>query len=256
MEWNGNTIVDLSREFLNSNGATKYTDISIEEPKDSTVEVPSDSPESWQDMMADLNVCSQKGLVEKFDSTIGAGTVLMPYGGAYQMTPSQAMAAKIPVLEGETDTCSLMGWGYNPIVSVRSPYHGALLAVVESIAKVIAAGGQREHCWLTFQEYFERTQNDPKRWGKPLAALLGAYKAQLELGCGSIGGKDSMSGTFEHIDVPPTLVSFAVSTASSGKIVSTEFKQAGDKVIYLSPEYDGNGLPNFDSLRATFNKME
>ncbi len=256
MEWNGNTIVDLSREFLNSNGATKFTDIAIEEPKDSTVEVPSDSPESWQDMMADLNVCSQKGLVEKFDSTIGAGTVLMPYGGAYQMTPSQAMAAKLPVLTGETDTCSLMGWGYNPIESVRSPYHGAMLAVVESIAKVIAAGGKRSHCWLTFQEYFERTQNDPKRWGKPMAALLGAYKAQLELSCGSIGGKDSMSGTFEHIDVPPTLVSFAVSTASAGKVVSTEFKSAGDKVILLSPEYDGNGLPNFDSLRDTFNQME
>ena len=256
MEWNGKTIVDLSRDFLNSNGATKYTDIEIEAPEESRREVPGDSPESWNDMMADLNVCSQKGLVEKFDSTIGAGTVLMPYGGAYQMTPSQAMAAKIPVLEGETDTCSLMGWGYNPNISSGSPYHGALLAVVESIAKVIAAGGKRSHCWLTFQEYFERTQNDPKRWGKPLAALLGAYKAQLELGCGSIGGKDSMSGTFEHIDVPPTLVSFAVSTASSGSIVSTEFKKAGDKVILLTPEYDGNGLPNFDSLRDTFNKME
>ncbi|MBQ9696731.1 MAG: phosphoribosylformylglycinamidine synthase subunit PurQ, partial [Oscillospiraceae bacterium] len=256
ISWHGKTIVDLSRDFLNSNGATKYTDIEIEAPEESRREVPGDSPESWNDMMADLNVCSQKGLVEKFDSTIGAGTVLMPYGGAYQMTPSQAMAAKIPVLEGETDTCSLMGWGYNPNISSGSPYHGALLAVVESIAKVIAAGGKRSHCWLTFQEYFERTQNDPKRWGKPLAALLGAYKAQLELGCGSIGGKDSMSGTFEHIDVPPTLVSFAVSTASSGSIVSTEFKKAGDKVILLTPEYDGNGLPNFDSLRDTFNKME
>ncbi|HAJ96937.1 MAG TPA: phosphoribosylformylglycinamidine synthase [Ruminococcus sp.] len=256
MVWNGKTIVDLSREFLNSNGATKYTDVSIEEPAFSNRETPKDAPESWNDMVSDLNVCSQKGLVEKFDSTIGAGTVLMPFGGVYQMTPSQAMAAKIPVLKGETNTCSLMGWGYNPVISTESPYHGAMLAVVESIAKVIAGGGQRSHCWLTFQEYFERTQNDPKRWGKPLASLLGAYKAQLELGCGSIGGKDSMSGTFEHIDVPPTLVSFAVSTANSENIVSTEFKNADDKVILLTPEYDENGLPNFDSLRETFDKME
>ncbi len=256
MIWNGCAIVDLSRDFLNSNGAAKYTDIVIEEPEQNEKVIPSDRPESWMEMMADLNVCSQKGLVEKFDSTIGAGTVLMPYGGAYQMTPSQAMAAKLPVLEGETDTCSLMGWGYNPEISTKSPYHGALLAVVESIAKIIAAGGSRSQCWLTFQEYFERTQNDPRRWGKPLAALLGAYKAQLELGCGSIGGKDSMSGTFEHIDVPPTLVSFAVSTASAGKVISTEFKHPGDKVILLTPEYDGYGLPNFDSLRDTFNKAE
>ena len=256
MNWNGNTIVDLSREFLNSNGAVKYTDIEIEQPLEANCELPENAPSSWSEMMADLNVCSQKGLVEKFDSTIGAGTVLMPYGGAYQMSPSQAMACKLPVLNGETDTCSLMGWGYNPNISVRSPYHGAMLAVIESIAKVIAAGGKREQCWLTFQEYFERTQNDPKRWGKPLAALLGAYKAQMELSCGSIGGKDSMSGTFEHIDVPPTLVSFAVSTASSGKIVSTEFKNIGDKVILLTPAYDENGLPVFDSIRKTFDQME
>ncbi len=256
MVWNGNTIVDLSREFLNSNGAVKFTDIAVEAPEDIRAEVPDDTADSWLAMMADLNVCSQKGLVEKFDSTIGAGTVLMPYGGAYQMTPSQAMAAKIPVLRGETDTCSLMGWGYNPSVSDHSPYHGAMLAVIESIAKVIAAGGKRSQCYLTFQEYFERTQNDPKRWGKPLAALLGAYKAQLELGCASIGGKDSMSGTFEHIDVPPTLVSFAVSTAKAQNVVSTEFKAAGDKVILLQPEYDGYGLPDFESVRKTFDKME
>lgn len=256
MVWNGNTIVDLSRAFLNSNGAAKFTDITVEMPEDTRAEVPDDSAESWFDMMADLNVCSQKGLVEKFDSTIGAGTVLMPYGGAYQMTPSQAMAAKIPVLRGETDTCSLMGWGYDPSISDHSPYHGAMVAVISSIAKVIAAGGRRSQCWLTFQEYFERTQNDPKRWGKPLAALLGAYKAQLELGCASIGGKDSMSGTFEHIDVPPTLVSFAVSTAKAQHVVSTEFKAAGDKVILLQPEYDGYGLPDFESVRKTFDKME
>ena len=163
MNWNGNTIVDLSREFLNSNGAPKYTDISVESPSDTSAQEITDCADSWTELMSNLNVCSQKGLVEKFDSTIGAGTVLMPYGGAYQMTPSQAMAAKIPVLKGETATCSLMGWGYNPDISEKSPYHGAMLAVVESIAKVVAAGGSYKKCWLTFQEYFESTQNDPKR---------------------------------------------------------------------------------------------
>ncbi|MGN0580815.1 MAG: phosphoribosylformylglycinamidine synthase [Ruminococcus sp.] len=256
MNWNGNTIVDLSREFLNSNGAPKYTDISVESPSDTSAQEITDCADSWTELMSNLNVCSQKGLVEKFDSTIGAGTVLMPYGGAYQMTPSQAMAAKIPVLKGETTTCSLMGWGYNPDISEKSPYHGAMLAVVESIAKVVAAGGSYKKCWLTFQEYFERTQNDPKRWGKPMAALLGAFRAQLEMGCGSIGGKDSMSGTFEQIDVPPTLVSFAVSTASADKVVSTEFKSAGSDVIMIAPDYDENGLPVFDSVKKCFDRVE
>ncbi|HOA00172.1 phosphoribosylformylglycinamidine synthase [Ruminococcus sp.] len=256
MNWNGNTIVDLSREFLNSNGAPKYTDIEIERPAFSSETVPADSAETWSQLMSNLNVCSQKGLIEKFDSTIGAGTVLMPFGGVYQMTPSQAMAAKIPVLKGETNTCSLMGWGYNPDISEKSPYHGAMLAVIESIAKVVAAGGSYKKCWLTFQEYFERTQNDPTRWGKPMAALLGAFKAQLELECGSIGGKDSMSGTFENIDVPPTLVSFAVSTAIADKIVSTEFKESGSTVITIVPEYDEHGLPKFDSIRDCFDKVE
>ena len=256
MNWNGNTIVDLSREFLNSNGAPKYTDIEIEEPDTSKHDELTDDAESWTSLMGNLNVCSQKGLIEKFDSTIGAGTVLMPFGGAYQMSPSQAMAAKIPVLKGETNTCSLMGWGFDPEISEKSPYHGAMLAVIESIAKVVAAGGSYKKCWLTFQEYFERTQNDPKRWGKPMAALLGAFKAQLELGCGSIGGKDSMSGTFESIDVPPTLVSFAVSVAQADKIISTEFKEAGSSVIMVAPEYFDNGLPNFDSVKACFDKVE
>ncbi|WP_303836949.1 phosphoribosylformylglycinamidine synthase [Ruminococcus flavefaciens] len=256
MVWNGNTIVDLSREFLNSNGAPKYTDIEVEAPVLLDDENVTDSAESWTQLMSNLNVCSQKGLIEKFDSTIGAGTVLMPFGGVYQMTPSQAMAAKIPVLTGETNTCSLMGWGYNPDISEKSPYHGSMLAVIESIAKVVAAGGSYKKCWLTFQEYFERTQNDPARWGKPMAALLGAFKAQLELACGSIGGKDSMSGTFENIDVPPTLVSFAVSTAMADKIVSTEFKGSGNTVISIVPEYDANGLPKFDSIKACFDKVE
>ncbi|WP_294752424.1 phosphoribosylformylglycinamidine synthase [uncultured Ruminococcus sp.] len=256
MIWNGNTIVDLSREFLNSNGAPKYTDIEVEAPELLADTNTADSAESWTQLMSNLNVCSQKGLIEKFDSTIGAGTVLMPFGGVYQMSPSQAMAAKIPVLTGETNTCSLMGWGYNPDISEKSPYHGAMLAVIESIAKVVAAGGTYKKCWLTFQEYFERTQNDPKRWGKPMAALLGAFKAQLEMGCGAIGGKDSMSGTFENIDVPPTLVSFAVSTAMADKVVSTEFKGAGNTVISIVPEYDANGLPKFDSIKACFDKVE
>jgi phosphoribosylformylglycinamidine synthase len=256
MNWNGNTIVDLSREFLNSNGAPKYTDIEVERPAFTSETEPADSAETWSQLMSNLNVCSQKGLIEKFDSTIGAGTVLMPFGGVYQMTPSQAMAAKIPVLKGETNTCSLMGWGYNPDISEKSPYHGAMLAVIESIAKVVAAGGSYKKCWLTFQEYFERTQNDPTRWGKPMAALLGAFKAQLEMECGSIGGKDSMSGTFENIDVPPTLVSFAVSTAMADKIVSTEFKESGSTVITIVPEYDEHGLPRFDSIRECFDKVE
>ena len=256
MNWNGKTIVDLSREFLNSNGAAKHTNIVIDDPDQVRDDELSDNAEEWTKLMGSLNVCSQKGLVEKFDSTIGAGTVLMPYGGVYQMSPSQAMAAKIPVLKGETNTCSLMGWGYNPDLSVVSPYHGAMMAVIESIAKVVAAGGTYKKCWLTFQEYFERTQNDPKRWGKPMAALLGAFKAQLEMGCGSIGGKDSMSGTFENIDVPPTLVSFAVSTAKADKVVSTEFKKAGNKAIYISPKYDENGLPVFDSVKSVFDKVE
>ena len=256
MKWNDKVIVDLSREFLNSNGAEKHTTVAVPLPVTNQIKTYSDTPESWEQLMTNLNVCSQKGLVERFDSTIGAGTVLMPYGGAYQLTPTQAMAAKIPVLKGETDTCSIMGWGLNPYVSDRSPYHGAMFAVIESIAKVVAAGGSYKHCWLTFQEYFERTQNNPTRWGKPFSALLGAFKAQLELGCGSIGGKDSMSGTFENIDVPPTLVSFAVSTASAKKVISPEFKKAGDKVILIVPELDENGLPVFDSVKECYEKVE
>ncbi len=256
MKWNDKIIVDLSREFLNSNGAEKHTTVSVPVPVTNQIKTYSDTPDSWEQLMTNLNVCSQKGLVERFDSTIGAGTVLMPYGGAYQLTPTQAMAAKIPVLKGQTDTCSIMGWGFNPYVSDRSPYHGAMFAVIESIAKVVAAGGSYKHCWLTFQEYFERTQNNPTRWGKPFSALLGALKAQLELGCGSIGGKDSMSGTFENIDVPATLVSFAVSTASAKKVISPEFKKAGDKVILIVPDLDENGLPVFDSVKSCYEKVE
>lgn len=256
MTWNGNVIVNLSREFLNSNGAEKHTTVSVPVPVTKQLKTYSDTPDSWELLMTNLNVCSQKGLVEYFDSTIGAGTVLMPFGGKYQLTPTQAMAAKIPVLKGETDTCSIMGWGFNPYVTDRSPYHGAMFAVIESIAKLVAAGGSYKKCWLTFQEYFERTQNNPTRWGKPFAALLGAFKAQLELGCGAIGGKDSMSGTFENIDVPATLVSFAAGVASAKNVISPEFKKAGDKVILIVPDLDENGLPVFDSVKSCFEKVE
>lgn len=257
MMWNDNIIVDLSREFLNSNGAEKHTKIEISKPDTDFYndEIP-DTPETWTRLMSSLNVCSQKGLVEKFDSTVGAGTVLMPFGGAYQMTPNQAMAAKIPVLNGETNTASVMGWGFDPFISKKSPYHGAIDAVVQSIAKVIAAGGKLEDCYLTFQEFFGRTNEDPKSWGDPLAALLGAYKAQIELGCASIGGKDSMSGTFENINVPPTLVSFAISPAKASEIISDEFKSVGDDVLYIKPTYDENGVINFDSLKKSFNIVE
>ena len=256
MNWNGKTICDISREFLNSNGAEKHTDIYVPAPAVSYSTGRHNTKEEWEKLVTDLNVCSQKGLVQRFDSTIGAGTVLMPYSGKTQQTPVQAMAAKLPVLSGNTKTASIMAWGFDPFVSRQSPYHAAALAVVESMAKVVAAGGKSEKCWLTFQEYFERTQGDPERWGKPFAALLGAYKAQIALSSGAIGGKDSMSGTFEHIDVPPTLVSFAVSTAKSDKIISAEFKLPCSDIYYIEPAYDENGMPDFDSVKKVFATVE
>ena len=256
MNWNGKTIVDISREFLNSNGAEKHTEVSVPAVKVSYSTGRKNTAEDWDKLVTDLNVCSQRALVQRFDSTIGGGTVLMPFSGRNQQTPVQAMAAKIPVLNAETTTASVMAWGFNPAVSEQSPYHGAVCAVVESIAKVVAAGGTSEKCWLTFQEYFERTQGKPERWGKPFAALLGAYRAQLEMGCGAIGGKDSMSGTFEHIDVPPTLVSFAVSTAKAQDVISAEFKCPYSKIGYIAPEYDENGLPVFDSVKKVFRTVE
>ena len=256
MNWNGRTIVDISREFLNSNGAEKHTDVAVPDVKVSYSTGRKNTSADWEGMVTDLNICSQRGLVQRFDSTIGGATVLMPFSGKTQQTPVQAMAAKLPVLNAKTDTTSIMAWGFDPAVSTQSPYHGAVCAVVESIAKVVAAGGTYEHCWLTFQEYFERTQGKPERWGKAFAALLGAYRAQLEMGCGAIGGKDSMSGTFEHIDVPPTLVSFAVSTAKAPDVISAEFKAAGHKIGYIAPKYDENGLPIFDSVKEVFRTVE
>ncbi|MCH5324141.1 MAG: phosphoribosylformylglycinamidine synthase [Eubacterium sp.] len=256
MNWNGKTICDISREFLNSNGAEKHTDIYVPAPSVSYYGGRKNTAQDWEAMATDLNVCSQKGLVQRFDSTIGAATVLMPYSGKTQQTPVQAMAAKLPVKGGNTTTASIMAWGYDPAISRQSPYHGAALAVVESMAKLVAAGGTSEKCWLTFQEYFERTNGKPERWGKPFAALLGAYDAQIALSSGAIGGKDSMSGTFEDIDVPPTLVSFAVSTAKIDKIISAEFKLPYSGIYYIAPEYKENGMPDYDSVKKVFATVE
>ncbi len=256
MEWNGAKIVDLSREFLNSNGAPKETNVKIKKVSLAPINVRENTKDGWKAHLSDLNICSQKGLSERFDSTIGAGSVLMPFGGKHQLTPAQSMAAKIPVLHGETDDCSLMGWGFNPYLSEQSPFHGAQAAVIESVAKIIAIGGSYKKCWLTFQEYFERTQNNPERWGKPMAALLGALRAQNELKIASIGGKDSMSGTFEDIDVPPTLVSFAVSVAKADSVISPEFKNPASKVYLITPKYDENGLPDYASVSEVFDKVE
>ncbi len=252
MTWNGKQIVDLSREFLNSNGAQKHIDIAVTKPQEYKREVGSNFTSEYKKLVDDLNICSKRGLSERFDSTIGAGTVLMPFGGKYQQTPIQAMVQKISMEKAHTDDCSLMAWGYNPFITEKSPYHGAYTAVLESVCKLIATGAKFEDVYLTFQEYFERPNKDAHRWGKPLAALLGAFKAQKELGIGAIGGKDSMSGSFEKLDVPPTLVSFAVTTDKIQNIVSPEFKKAGNRVIVLRPELDENGLPITESLLSLF----
>ena len=257
MNWNGVSIVSISREFLNSNGASKHTTVKVENPTHPARTLEAlDFPTRMQQLVSNLNVCSQKGLVERFDSTIGANTVLMPFGGERQLSPSQAMAAKIPVLGGETTTCSLMGWGFNPVIAKADPYKGAMTAVIESVSKIVAAGGSYKRCWMTFQEYFERTKGQALRWGKPFQALLGALEAQLQLGIASIGGKDSMSGSFEDLDVPPTLVSFAVSTTHTDHVVSTEFKSAGSKVALLRAAVKENGLPDFESVKAVYERVE
>ncbi|MBE6644582.1 MAG: phosphoribosylformylglycinamidine synthase [Ruminococcaceae bacterium] len=255
MTWNGKTIVDISREFLNSNGAEKH--INIEAPKiiDYKKQLPACFKCGMKAVATDLNTCSKRGLSERFDSTIGAGTVLMPFGGKYQRTPIQAMVQKISVEKKHTDLASFMSWGYNPDVSSKSPYHGAYLAVVESASKLVATGAEFKDVYLTFQEYFEKPMKDPKRWGKPLAALLGAFKAQMELGIAAIGGKDSMSGTFEKLDVPPTLISFAVTTDKVDSVISPEFKKTDSKVVIMKPKYDKNGLPTADSLLKLYSDV-
>ncbi len=255
MHWNGKTIVDISREFLNSNGAEKHISIETSKPALCEQTVSGGFVDNYKRIAQDLNICSKRGLSERFDSTIGAGTVLMPFGGKNQLTPIQAMVQKVSVEKKHTDDCSFMSWGYNPFLTEQSPYHGAYMAVVESVCKLIATGADFSDVYLTFQEYFEKLGRDAKRWGKPLAALLGAFKAQKELGIGSIGGKDSMSGSFENLDVPPTLVSFAVTMGKVADVVSPEFKKAGNKVICISPEYDENNLPKTDSLLKVFDKV-
>ena len=252
MHWNGKEIVNISREFLNSNGAEKHIDIAPEKPQTFDKEIPADFKNGYIALAGDLNVCSKRGLSERFDSTIGAGTVLMPFGGKHQLTPIQAMANKVSVEKAHTNTCSVMAWGYNPFIAEKSPYHSAYLAVVESVSKLVATGAAFKDVYLTFQEYFEKPKKDPKRWGKPFAALLGALDAQKNLEIAAIGGKDSMSGTFEQIDVPPTLVSFAVTTEKNENIISPEFKAAGNKVVWIKPEYDKNGLPVTTSLLECF----
>ena len=252
MRWNGKTIVDLSRAFLDTNGAAKHISVEAAAPLAPDAPPEGSFSDNLRRAVSELNSCSRRGLSERFDSTIGAGSVLMPFGGKYQLTPVQAMVQKISLEQGHTEDCSLMSWGFNPFLSEKSPYHGAYLAVVESVCKLIASGAAFSDVYLSFQEYFERLGRDPKRWGKPLAALLGAFEAQMGLGVAAIGGKDSMSGSFEKLDVPPTLVSFAVTTAKTGDIISPEAKAAGRRLIRLAPERDGNGLPVPASLLALF----
>ncbi|MGI6031253.1 MAG: phosphoribosylformylglycinamidine synthase [Eubacteriales bacterium] len=261
MVWNDVEIVSLSREFLNSNGAPKHTDMAVPEVDvrglTRTIQVKGETlKERYESLMQDLNVCSQKGLVERFDSSIGAGTVVMPYGGQSQLSQSQFMAALFPVLHGHTQDASLMAYGMDPYAMSVSPYHGAIYGVMASIARVIAAGGSLSRCWLTFQEYFERTGTDPRRWGKPFAALLGALTAQIEMGVGAIGGKDSMSGTFMDLDVPPTLCSFAVSTAKADKVVCNHFTKADSRVYLLPIRYDENRLPDFADAKEKYALLE
>ena len=254
MKWRDKIICDISRDFLNTNGAVKNTDIEVVLPKGNMTksETVTDVKAKWLNTLSDLNVCSQKGLAEKFDSTIGAGTILMPFAGKYQLTPADGMAAKVPVLKGTTNSATIMTFGYNPEISKWSPYHGAMYAVIESVSKAVALGADYKTIYLTFQEYFERLGNDPKRWGKPFAALLGAYKAQLELNIAAIGGKDSMSGSFNELDVPPTLTSFAVAPAKADKVVSQELKQSGSKLVLFSLNRDENDLPKFDELKSMY----
>ncbi len=256
MTWKGATIVDISREFLNSNGAEKKTDVKIVSQKLQEKEIPSDFKSGIKALADDLNVCSKRGLSERFDSTIGAGTVLMPFGGKNQRTPIQAMVNKVSVENADTDTCSFMSWGYNPFISEKSPMFGGYYAVIESVCKLIATGATFEDTYLTFQEYFEKPNKDASRWGKPMAALLGVYKAQRELKLSAIGGKDSMSGSFEKIDVPPTLVSFAVTTDKLAKVISPEFKKSGSKVLLLSAKRTCDGLVDTADLLENFKIIE
>ncbi|MBY0758655.1 MULTISPECIES: phosphoribosylformylglycinamidine synthase [Sellimonas] len=260
LSWRGKEIVNISRAFLDTNGAHQETEVFVEIPDKAGCmfacreDIP-DVKEKWLNTLKDLNVCSQKGLVEMFDGSIGAGSVFMPHGGKYQMTETQTMVAKLPVLTGKCDTVSMMSFGFDPYLSSWSPYHGAVYAVTESIAKIVASGGDYSKIRFTFQEYFRRMTEDPKRWSQPFAALLGAYKAQMGYGLPSIGGKDSMSGTFQDIDVPPTLVSFAVDIAQIGDIITPELKKAGNKLVWMRIEKDGYDLPVYEKVMEQYGKF-
>ncbi len=256
MTWKGNVIVDISREFLNSNGAEKKTAVKIVKQQMHQKKIPSDFKKGIIDLATDRNVCSKRGLSERFDSTIGAGTVLMPFGGKNQRTPIQAMVNKVSVENADTDTCSFMSWGYNPFIAEKSPLYGGYYAVIESVCKLIATGATFEDTYLTFQEYFEKPNKDASRWGKPCSALLGAFRAQRELKLSAIGGKDSMSGSFENIDVPPTLVSFAVTTDNLEKVITPEFKKAGSKVVLLKAKKTADGLIDTNDLIENFKLIE
>lgn len=259
LNWRGKDIVNISRAFLDTNGAHQETDVEVEMPskenryfKDETV---SDVKEKWINTLADLNVCSQKGLVERFDSSIGAGTVFMPHGGRYQLTEMQVMAAKLPVLKGKCDTVTMMSYGFDPYLSSWSPYHGSIYAVIESVAKIVAAGGDYKKIRFTFQEYFRRMTEEASRWSQPFASLLGAYDAQLGFGLPSIGGKDSMSGTFNDIDVPPTLVSFAVDVAKEKDVISPEFKTPGNSIALFEIKKDEYDLPDYQQIMNLYDKI-
>ena len=257
--WRDKEIVNISRAFLDTNGAHQETDVKAEIPSQEnkyfTKPEVTDVKEKWLSMLADLNCCSQKGLVEMFDSSIGAGSVLMPYGGKYQLTETQAMVAKLPVLEGKTDTVTMMSYGFDPYLSSWSPYHGAIYAVIESVSRIVAGGGDFSKIRFTFQEYFRRMTEDPARWSQPFLALLGAYDAQLGFGLPSIGGKDSMSGTFNEIDVPTTLVSFAIDVASDKTMITPELKKAGNKLVLLKIERDAYDLPDYEKIMDQYHKF-
>lgn len=265
MKWQGDKIVNLSRDFLATNGASQNTEIKVSPPKAeknyfkteaARLQGAQNLKSKWLQNLADINIASQKGLVEKFDSSIGAGSVTMPFGGKYQLTPTQAMTAKIPLLTGQTKTGTIMSYGYDPHLACWSPFHGALYAVIASVAKVAAAGGDYSKIRLTLQEYFEKLGQDAERWGKPFSALLGAYKAQKEFGIPAIGGKDSMSGTFKDLDVPPTLVSFAVATVDVNNVISPEFKAAENKLIYLPVKRDQAEIPDTGKLKKNYSRVE
>ena len=268
LEWRGKDIVNISRAFLDTNGAHQEADVEVEMPKEEDnffkkIELPkvadalqkNDNKSAWLAMLADLNVCSQKGLVEMFDGSIGAGSVYMPYGGRYQLTETQSMVAKLPVLKGKCDTVTMMSYGFDPYLSSWSPYHGSVYAVLESLSRIVTAGGDYKKVRFTFQEYFRRMSEDPKRWSQPFAALLGAFDAQIGFGLPSIGGKDSMSGTFNDIDVPPTLVSFAVDVAREKDVITPELKEAGDKLVLFTIEKNAYDLPVYEQVMKLYDKI-